>query len=83
MAVETEARAARVDCITITRAFIWPVAWIAYTLVHGAFTGWYPYPFLDVADIGYLKSLLNVVLVLLVAVALAMLARWADRKLRR
>jgi hypothetical protein len=72
-----------VDRITITRAFIWPVAWIAYTLVHGAFTGWYPYPFLDVADIGYPKSLLNVVLVPLVAFALAMPARWADRRLRR
>lgn len=25
------------------------IAWLAYTFVHGAATGWYPYPFLDPA----------------------------------
>ena len=25
------------------------VAWLAYTFIHGAATGWYPYPFLDPA----------------------------------
>lgn len=72
-----------VDRATIARAFIWPVAWIAYTLAHGAFTGWYPYPFLDVAEIGYPKALLNIVLVLAVALVLALVAAWADRRLGR
>ena len=72
-----------VDRTTIARAFVWPVAWIAYTLVHGAFTGWYPYPFLDVAEIGYPKALLNIALVLLVALVLALAAAWTDRKLGR
>lgn len=72
-----------VDRVTIARAFIWPVAWIAYTLAHGAFTGWYPYPFLDVAEIGYPKALVNILLVLVVAFVLALVAAWADRKLSR
>lgn len=31
----------------------WPVAYTAYALVRGAVTGDYPYPFLDVAQIGW------------------------------
>ena len=33
-------------------ALIWPAAWLAYTLVRGAVTGFYPYPFLNVAGAG-------------------------------
>jgi hypothetical protein len=33
-------------------ALSWPVAWLAWTLVVGAVTGWYPYPFLDVGAEG-------------------------------
>ena len=33
-------------------ALAWPVAWLAWTLVVGAATGWYPYPFLDVGAEG-------------------------------
>ncbi len=29
-------------------AFVWPAAWLVWTLGVGAVTGWYPYPFLDV-----------------------------------
>jgi hypothetical protein len=34
-------------------AMIWPVLWLGYTLVHGALSSWYPYPFVDVAEHGY------------------------------
>jgi hypothetical protein len=33
-------------------ALIFPLAWLAYTLVRGAFVQWYPYPFLDPAQSG-------------------------------
>ena len=33
-------------------ALIWPAAWLAYTLVRGAVTGFYPYPFLNVQALG-------------------------------
>lgn len=32
-----------------------PVAYVTYSLVRGEIVGWYPYPFLDPADGGYLK----------------------------
>lgn len=31
----------------------YPVGWLAYTMIRGAITGWYPYPFLDPANGGY------------------------------
>ena len=37
-----------------------PLLYIACTLVRGAFTGWYPYPFVDVAELGYPRALLNI-----------------------
>jgi hypothetical protein len=41
-----------------------PVAWLAFTLVRGPFASdFYPYPFIDVADLGYPRVLLNVALV--------------------
>ncbi|MGW8376967.1 Pr6Pr family membrane protein [Streptomyces sp. ODS28] len=69
----------RMDAATLVRAFVWPLAWLAYTLLHGAVTGWYPYPFLDVAARGYATALTNTSLVLVFAIALALLFRWVDR----
>jgi hypothetical protein len=44
---------------------IFPVAYVAYSLVRGAVTGWYPYPFLDVAAVGYASVLSTVALMIL------------------
>src|SRR5918994_1579371 len=43
----------RFDDRTVVRAFAWPALWIAYTFARGAVSDWYPYPFLDVTEIGY------------------------------
>jgi len=43
----------RMERETVLRALIWPVAWLVYILGLGAVTGWYPYPFLDVGELGY------------------------------
>ena len=32
---------------------VYPVAWFAYTLVRGEVVDWYPYPFVDVSELGY------------------------------
>lgn len=31
---------------------IFPLAWVIYTLLHGAFTGWYPYRHIDPSSVG-------------------------------
>lgn len=43
--------------IPFRSALVWlvvPLAYVVYSLVRGEITGWYPYPFLDPADGGYL-----------------------------
>lgn len=42
--------------------FIWlgfPIVYLAFVFVRGAFTGWWLYPFMDAAALGYLRVLLN------------------------
>ncbi|QYJ04632.1 Pr6Pr family membrane protein [Nocardioides panacisoli] len=36
-----------------------PTLYLVVTLTHGAITGWYPYPFVDVGELGYPTVLVN------------------------
>jgi hypothetical protein len=73
----------RVDRVTVAKALlIWPVLWIAYTFAHGAIADWYPYPFLDVTELGFGAALRNALFVLLAAAVLAWLAKLVDHKLK-
>jgi hypothetical protein len=38
---------------------IYPIAYLVIVLIRGAFSGYYPYPFLDVTKLGYPQTLLN------------------------
>jgi hypothetical protein len=40
---------------------IYPVFYLGFVLVHGRFTGFYPYPFIDVAKLGYGTMMLNAI----------------------
>lgn len=51
-------------------AMSFPLAYLAWTLLHGAASGWYPYPFLDASELGYPRALLNIVGLVLVFLAL-------------
>jgi len=42
----------RVTVRVIGLSMIWPLAWLAYTIIMGRLTGWYPYPFLNVDALG-------------------------------
>jgi hypothetical protein len=53
--------------------------WIAYTFIRGALVGWYPYPFMDVDQIGSWASILNTAFVLVVAVVLVAIVTGLDR----
>jgi hypothetical protein len=63
---------------------IYPVAYMFYTVARGAATGWYPYPFIDVAVLGYAVALRNATGVLLVFIVAGLLAvaigRWMTRR---
>ncbi|SDO98919.1 hypothetical protein SAMN05660199_02940 [Klenkia soli] len=71
----------RVTAATVGWSMAWPLAWIGYALVLGALTDWYPYPFMDVVEIGYPAALRNLAFVAVLAVVLLPGFRLADRKL--
>jgi hypothetical protein len=71
-------------------AFIWlvfPLAYAVYTLIHGAITGFYPYPFIDVSKLGYHKVLSNMGALIVVFAGLGLLLvgidRWVGRRKER
>jgi hypothetical protein len=70
-------------------ALLIPIAWMVLTLVRGPIVDYYPYPFLDVRDLGYARVLLNAASVALLFVGLAtatiLLDRWLGpvQRLRR
>ncbi|MBB6241060.1 Pr6Pr family membrane protein [Rhodanobacter sp. MP1X3] len=63
---------------------IYPAAYFVYVLIRGAANGWYPYPFIDVATLGYPRVLVNALAVMLafvvVAALLMALGRWQARR---
>ena len=71
----------RVAGRTVGLALVWPLLWIGCTLAHGAVSGWYPYPFLDVAALGYAVALRNLGVVVLVALVFLLVFRALDRRL--
>lgn len=62
---------------------LFPVLYSVYSLVHGHLSGFYPYPFLDVSDIGPQATLINMALLgalfLVLGVVLIVLDRRAAR----
>ncbi len=42
-----------------------PALYLGYSLIRGAVTGWYPYPFVHAGQLGYVKVAVNSLLVLL------------------
>ncbi len=60
--------------ITYDRAMKWlffPVLYAGYSLIRGEFVGWYPYPFLNPMDGGYLRVMTTMLGILIVAILLA------------
>ena len=61
---------------TVGEALAWPVVWTVATLVVGAVTGWYPYPFLDPRENG-----VGAVVVACLGVTVLFLALFAGARL--
>lgn len=55
---------------------IYPIIYMAYTIIHGSITKFYPYPFIDVNDLGYNKALWNAggILLIIFLLSLALIA---------
>ncbi|WP_083459793.1 Pr6Pr family membrane protein [Jiangella muralis] len=71
----------RIEPRTIVLSLSWPVAWLIYTLIRGDVVDWYPYPFIDVAELGYGRTLLNAAGITVVFLAVGWLFAFGDRRL--
>jgi hypothetical protein len=68
----------RLDRQAVGLSFIWPLGWYAYTLIHGAISHWYPYPFVDVTLHGYGRVILNGLAVMVLLIILLALMWLVD-----
>jgi hypothetical protein len=72
-------------CLTSLRvtllSMLYPIAWMVFTLVRGPIVDYYPYPFIDPRDNGYLTVSLNLALIAVLFLAVAGGATWLDKRL--
>ena len=65
-------------------SLLFPIIWMAFTIIRGAIVHWYPYPFADVSALGYGKVTLNGLWILLLYLGLAAgaatLGGWMDTR---
>jgi hypothetical protein len=72
--------------ISVRQSMVWlayPLGWLAYTLVRGALTGWYPYPFLNPVNGGYGSVAVYVVAIVAFGTAICAAVAWVGNVLRR
>jgi hypothetical protein len=72
--IGVRALGAGVDRISVPRALWWllfPLAYLVYSLVRGAIVDWYPYPFMDPSQHGYVGVAITSVVIAVVIAAVA------------
>ena len=52
---------------------IYPLVYISFILIRGAFSGFYPYPFINAGELGLQKALLNSVLIAVAFIIMSLL----------
>ena len=70
----------RIDSASLLRHLVWPFGYLAYVLVLGAITGWYPYPFIDVGKLGYPPTLRNALALTVLLLIVGAIYRLLDTK---
>ncbi len=73
----------RISIRVLWLSLVFPISWLAYTLVRGAIVDWYPYPFIDVIKHGYASVTVNCVILAVGFIVLSFLVLAADRGLSR
>jgi hypothetical protein len=72
--------------VALTRrdAFSWlvfPLIWLAYTMVRGPIAAWYPYPFLDPANGGYGQVASTSIVILVAGATVCLVVAWLGNRL--
>lgn len=63
--------------------FIWliyPLIYLLYAIIRGAVTGHYPYPFIDVSQIGFSKMLVNTTIMMIAFISIGFLLVAIDKR---
>ncbi|PXA86177.1 hypothetical protein DMC47_35405 [Nostoc sp. 3335mG] len=60
---------------------IYPLVYTVWVLAHGAITGWYPYPFMDVGKYGISPTAAKMAVIALFFAGLGYAYRWIDGRL--
>ncbi|MBO9572733.1 MAG: Pr6Pr family membrane protein, partial [Chitinophagaceae bacterium] len=72
--------------LQLKRALRWlwyPIVYIIFIIIVGAFTGFYPYPFANVTNLGYPKALLNGVWIVAAFLVLSLIFIGIARSINR
>jgi hypothetical protein len=62
---------------------IFPFLYLVYTLIRGAFVGFYPYPFVDANELGYNKVFLNSGVLFIIFFLFSLLFVWIGKMMSR
>jgi hypothetical protein len=68
----------RIDTRSLLRHLVWPVTYLLYVFGLGSRSGWYPYPFVNAAMIGYTRALLNALVIAMGLLAVAAILQLLD-----
>jgi hypothetical protein len=60
---------------------LYPLTYIIYVLIRGAYSGFYPYPFVDVTELGYKTVMINSLLITVLFIFFSLLFIGVGRKL--
>lgn len=62
---------------------LYPLVYLIYILIRGELSGQYPYPFINVAEIGYGKVIVNSVFIMMAFIIITFLLLWMNKVARR
>lgn len=62
-------------------SLLFPIGWAIFAMIRGAIIHYYPYPFMDVVDLGYATALINMGVVTVFFIALFVGVHLLDRKI--
>lgn len=71
--------------VPLKKALLWvmyPLVYVAYSLIRGHFTDWYPYPFLNVGEHGYQAVLVNSLVISLGVIGLVVVLGLSGKRKR-
>jgi hypothetical protein len=68
---------------SIPNLLIFPFLYLVYSLIRGSLFNYYPYPFINVQELGYGKVFVNSVIMLFVFAGISALFLWIGKRIQK